>query len=298
MPLLYFLKYGIILIILYCHNLGGVKMKRKKLFNLFMALILILSLVMAATVTASAATVKINKTKATVYVGSSITLKISNTSNKVSWSSSNKSIATVKSTGTKTAKVTAKAPGKATITAKVNGKKYKCVVTTKYKLGSRQNPAIAADGVTITTTNGKATYTAKSILVGKDAENLFKAISPEWWRFNNEYNSEDLEGNKLVALEYDVKVLSGYDDYGFTGYDIINPYEIYNEECNATLEGVKAWMFESTKDYTYRSDLELFEGGAATTYEFLLVPEDVTAFSTYKYDKNYKKYWVKYNLPQ
>jgi hypothetical protein len=273
-------------------------MKRRKLFGALISFALILSLVMTSTVTASAATVKINKTKATIYVGSSVTLKITNTSKKVSWSSSDKSVAAVKSTGSKTAKVTAKAPGKATITAKANGKKYKCVVTTKYKVGSRQNPAIATEGVTITTTNGKINYTAKNILVGKDAEDLFKTISPEWWRFHNEYDSEELVGNKIVALEYDVKVLSGYDEHGFTGYDLINSYDIYNDKCNAAIEGVKSWMFDSTKDYIYRSDLELFDGGAATTYEFLLVPEDVTAFSTYGYDKSYNKYWVKYNLPQ
>lgn len=273
-------------------------MIKKKVFSYFTSIVLIMVLLFTATVTASAATVKINKSKATIYVGSSITLKISNTSNKVSWSSSNKSVAIVKSTGSRTAKVTAKAPGKATITAKVNGKKFKCVVTTKYRLGTRQNPALATNGVTTTTYNGKASYIVNRILVGKDAEDLFKTISPEYWRFYNEYNSEDLVGNKLLALEYDVKVLNGYDDYGFTGSDIINPYSLYNKECNAALEGVKSWMFESTKDYLYRSDLELFEGGAATMYEFLIIPEDVSAFSTYKYDNNFNKYWVLYNLPQ
>lgn len=273
-------------------------MKKGKTFKALISLVLILALVMATTATAFAASVKINKTKATVYVGSSVTLKISNTSSKVTWSSSNKEIATVKSTGSKTAKVTAVKPGKATITAKVNGQKYKCVVTVKYKKGSRQNPAVATDGVTITTSQGKVSYTAKNILVGKDAEDLFKAISPDWWRFHTEYESDKLEGNKIVALEYDVEVLSGYDEYGFSGYDLISSYEIYNEECNAAVEGVESWMFDSTKEYMYRSDLELFEGGTATVYEFLVMPEDLTAFSTYDYDKNYNKYWIKYDLPQ
>lgn len=72
-------------------------------------------------------TVKINKTKTTIYVGKSTTLKITGTSKKITWSSSNKKVATVSSKG----KVTAKKKGTATITAKVNGKSYKCKVTVK-----------------------------------------------------------------------------------------------------------------------------------------------------------------------
>lgn len=273
-------------------------MKRQTISATLIYLVLILLLVMASSVTVFATTAKINKSKATIYVGNSTTLKITNTSKKVTWSSSDKRIATVMSTGNKTAKVTAKSAGKATVFAKVNGRKYRCVVTTKYKVGSRQNPAIATEGVTITTMNGKVKYVANNILVGKDAENLFRAISPKWWEFHKEYDSEELEGKKLVALEYDVKVLSGYDDYGYMGINIINPYEIYNDKCNSTIGGVGSWMFESTEDYLYCGDLTLYGGGEATAYEFLLVPEDVSAFSTYEYGKNFKKYWVKYNLPQ
>lgn len=74
-----------------------------------------------------AAAVKLNKTKATIYVGSSKVLKVKGTSGKVKWSSNRKSVATVNSKG----KVTAKKAGKATITAKVNKKTYKCQVTVK-----------------------------------------------------------------------------------------------------------------------------------------------------------------------
>lgn len=72
-----------------------------------------------------AASVKINKTKKTLYVGQTYTLKIKGTNKKVKWSSSNTKIATVNSKG----KVTAKKKGTVTITAKVSGKKYKCKIT-------------------------------------------------------------------------------------------------------------------------------------------------------------------------
>lgn len=75
----------------------------------------------------AASKVKLNKTKATVYVGKSTQLKVTGTKKKVTWKSSNKKIATVTSKG----KVTAKKGGKATITAKVAGKKYTCKITVK-----------------------------------------------------------------------------------------------------------------------------------------------------------------------
>ena len=72
-----------------------------------------------------AASVKISKTKHTLKVGKTYTLKIKGTKKKVKWTSSNKKVATVNSKG----KVTAKKKGTATITAKVGNKKYKCKIT-------------------------------------------------------------------------------------------------------------------------------------------------------------------------
>ena len=77
-------------------------------------------------VTASAA-VKLNAIKVTLYVGQTYGLKLTGTSAKVTWVSTDKSIATVSKTG----KVTAVEPGITTITAKVGKKRYSCVVTVK-----------------------------------------------------------------------------------------------------------------------------------------------------------------------
>ena len=74
-----------------------------------------------------ASSIRINKTSKTMCVSDTYTLKISGTKKTVKWSSSNKNIATVNSKG----KVTAKRKGKVTITAKVNNRKYKCVITVK-----------------------------------------------------------------------------------------------------------------------------------------------------------------------
>ena len=82
-------------------------------------------------VSAQAATkVKLNKTKATIYNGKTLQLKMKGTKEKVTWSSSAKKIATVDKKG----KVTAKKVGKATITATVGKKKYTCKITVKSPL--------------------------------------------------------------------------------------------------------------------------------------------------------------------
>ncbi len=105
---------------------------------------------------AEAATVKISKKKATVVVGATVKLKISGTKKKVTWSSSKKGVATVSSKGV----VTGKKAGTATITGKVNGKKYTCKVTVK------DVPKLSKTKATIyvgKTTTLKVTGTAKKV---------------------------------------------------------------------------------------------------------------------------------------
>ena len=84
----------------------------------------------------SAAQVKLSKTKVTLSVGESVKLKVTGTKKKVKWSSSNKKVATVSKAG----KVTGKKAGKATITAKVNGKKLKCTIKVQKASTSAKKP--------------------------------------------------------------------------------------------------------------------------------------------------------------
>lgn len=93
--------------------------------------------------TAAAATkkVKLNKTKATLTVGKTMTLKLTQGKKtlKAKFTSSNKKIATVGSKG----KVTAKKKGTATITATYKKKKYKCKITVKAKPKPTVKPTAA-----------------------------------------------------------------------------------------------------------------------------------------------------------
>lgn len=83
--------------------------------------------------------ITLSATSVSLSAGQSKTLTVSGTTEAVSWSSSNKAVATVNSSG----KVTAKKTGSATITATVGSTKLTCSVTVK-------KPVISAKAFTIT----------------------------------------------------------------------------------------------------------------------------------------------------
>ena len=74
----------------------------------------------------------LNKTKATVYNGKTLKLKVTGTSKAAKWTSSNTAVATVDKTGL----VRAKKVGKAVITAAVGGSKLTCKLTVKSPLSA------------------------------------------------------------------------------------------------------------------------------------------------------------------
>ena len=110
---------------------------------------IVLSLVLAAASIAmpstesKAAKMKLNKSSVTVAVGKKVSLKVKGTTKKVSWTTSKKAIASVSKKGV----VTGKNAGKATITAKVGTKKFRCKVTVKKssKVKTLSNTQLAAN---------------------------------------------------------------------------------------------------------------------------------------------------------
>ncbi len=95
--------------------------KLKALLSIFLAVFMVASLI---AIPSSAASVSLNKTSITLTKGYQTTLSVNGTSSKVTWSTGDKSIATVSSSG----KVVGKAPGTTYIYAKVNGSTLKCKV--------------------------------------------------------------------------------------------------------------------------------------------------------------------------
>ena len=98
------------------------------------SLAVVLSFVMMLTIISpsnvqAAKKITLSKTKVTLYVGKSTSLKLKNATKKITWSSSDEDVAMVTSKG----KVRAIDKGTCKITAKCNGKKYICRVTVKEK---------------------------------------------------------------------------------------------------------------------------------------------------------------------
>lgn len=106
---------------------------------------------------------KLSKKKYTIGDGQTYTLKVkNNTANlPVTWTSSNKKIATVSKKGVITAK---KKAGKATITATINGLKLKCALTVKKKIRINQEKQtlVPTETLTYTMRNLKAVKTKGS----------------------------------------------------------------------------------------------------------------------------------------
>lgn len=102
-----------------------VAMRRGKRFFALLLAVVMLTAVFPAQ--AQAAAVRLNKTSAALYVGQSMTLKLSREKGRIQWSSSDRAVAAVTAKG----KVTAKAAGKATVAAKMSGRKYRCRITVK-----------------------------------------------------------------------------------------------------------------------------------------------------------------------
>lgn len=117
----------------------------KRILSTCIVVVLLFNITMP---TYAASKIKLSKTSATIYVGDSFTLKISGTSKSASWSSSDKSVATVKK-----GKVTGKKAGTATISAKIGSKKYKCKVKVKYAGSVTYESYDTSRGVVIIATN-------------------------------------------------------------------------------------------------------------------------------------------------
>lgn len=209
--------------------------KFKKILTVMLVFVMVLTL---SPIQANAAKkVKLNKSKISMFVGKSYTLKLKNNKKKIKWSSSKKKVATVSKKG----KVKAKKKGTCKITAKVGKKKYVCKVTVKKKISSStNNDSSNNNSVTYGSINGNITYFynnyignradtgAKVILIPKDgyAKNATLYLSSSDMNNYHVYvgtvdGTGKYEINHVVTGDYFVLIISSKTSYGawFEAYD-------------------------------------------------------------------------------
>jgi hypothetical protein len=148
------------------------KMLRRRFLYVIAAIVMmafvssVIPNVSSVTTVQAATKVKLNKTKATLIVGNTVNLKVSGTSKKVTWKSSDSKVAKVSSKGV----VTAKKKGSAKITATVDGKKYTCKVTVEKPSISDETAAITVGSTVSLSVDGttqKVTWSSGDKSVAK-----------------------------------------------------------------------------------------------------------------------------------
>lgn len=195
---------------------------------IFFIMALIFTLIPVAE--SGAASIRLNKSSASVLEGKSIYLSVSGTKKKVMWSSANSKIATVSK-----GKVTGKKTGKTVIIAKVSGKTLKCKVTVKYN-PSVGNKKISSEkkelynGILIKYTN-KNSYPVSIITKLNYRDSAKTTISEP------EDHNYCLEPGKSSYFYFPKPVDENYNYIKYADYTISmkansSPYKGYTEDIN------------------------------------------------------------------
>ncbi len=190
------------------------------------------------TVEAATQTIKLNKTKLSLTVGEKFTLKLSGTKSKITWSTSDKTIATVSE-----GKVTAKKVGKATITATVNKKKYTCEVTIKKDSESQK--------ITVGNLSFKLPKSYKEYNLGAEQDTLKYFTT----------GKDVLEsGIAFYSIETGLKVKDFTDIFSEDGFQELMNEMVFEKTPNLSLSGTDQYKSKAgnvmISEYSYEEDGE------------------------------------------
>ena len=173
--------------------------------NLFKKLLCVVSAVITAVtlcaVSVSAASPKISRSSAEVSIGYCITLKVTNAGSDIKWSSNDSRIATVKSSGKASAKVTGKKTGTTYIYAKTGGKTLKCKVTVKKSFITASNSSVKinkgkSSSVTLTVKG------SKDILINNSDKSVCTTSWGKWDGNKIKLNIKALKSGKATLTVY------------------------------------------------------------------------------------------------
>ncbi len=241
-----------------------------KIFNKFMTLLLVVTLVLSGLVIspakeADAAKVRLSKRTLTLRVGKKKRLKVYGTKRKITWRSLKKSVATVNSKG----QVTAKKVGSTKICAKYPGTKLFCKIivtgsSADTKPGGKLNPLSAYDENTISYyDDGKKIGTFKIKLVEYQSGNEAKERV-----CSNPGNTVPTSTQEYLYFQFQIKYVSGSEVVD--AKDIFSYYyNIFDSTGTNALENIDwGFYYELMEDL---SDVSLTPGNTATCSKAILV---------------------------
>ena len=222
-----------------------IKSFSKSFLSCLLAMLMIVSL---AAIPSAAASIKLNYTSFSITKGYSTTLKVSGTSSKVTWSSGDKTIATVSSSG----KVVGKGLGSTYIYAKVNGTTLKSKVTVVAGKITASSSSITMDKGDVKKVKIKAVGT-HSIAVGSTNNKVAKG-SWNGAKFDGNYiyltitaRSEGTAKIKVYAKKYPSTV------YKYITVQVGDVIE-EDEDISDTTSGKKDTLFATTNTVSVETD--------------------------------------------
>lgn len=214
----------------------------KRIRKMAMCLMVVMLIIVFAPISkVQAASLKISEKSITLSSGQSTTLKVIGRKKAVTWTSSNKKIASVNSKGV----VTAKKAGTVTISAKANGKMAKCKVTVKTK--KTQNVKKSSE-------NNLAAYKTVTTEKAQRVGNITYSIKYNGWLGHTYTIYKSKNGKKEVLIPNcvsDTFVTNGKYIYYSTGkYLYSTNYAIYNNRniCRYTIKSGKSEVIKKNKD--------------------------------------------------
>lgn len=244
--------------------------------------------------TASAAE-KVALSKSTIYLNIDETadLKITGTTKKVTWTSSSKSIALVSNTG----KVKACSYGKATITASVNNKKYKCkvIVVDRLDIELEQSMTdryiyVGGSGVKLNPTSYRysaaeikgmqLTYKVSGSGAKVSKKGLVTATKKGKFKVTAYFRNKVVDSISMEALP----AFSGFEKAEVSLPTVSNSYDDSNYIRFAN--GFKIYYYDYFDEDTELDDLVIVSSD----------PEVATAYGSYEFDFDGEDYYSGINI--
>ncbi|BCN31735.1 Ig-like domain-containing protein [Anaeromicropila herbilytica] len=266
------------------------KYSKYSLFNYIILFELIVILGLLTSSISLAASYKLNKTKLTMHISQSITLKVNDSKHYISWTSSNKKVAIVSTDG----KVTALASGKAIITASIVNQKLKCNIHVKKPNGKNNNPYIGYDQKTmlfqdyIFSKSQEISMQLEQTIVGDSAYEIL--------RNENMFNKKPTKNTHWILYQFHLKYRKGSGTKTLSASDVLQNYKCFYESDGKTPVKVKEFAFfnklRAGKDLY---DVVLKEGEESDVWVGILIDNSIS-YPLYRIPVKGEKYlWFSTN---